>query len=297
MAHRRHNKTEELMLIPFLDILCSLIGVLVLIIVVLCVAQTQRAKGRTQEDLDRSQMYVDALKKQKTVDLNKNVLQEEVAKLEELKKQAADKDNRAAKIRKLLASGAEIRKTNEEISQNLLKELDDLLVEIEGIGKQEKETKTEIAALLAEIKARQIPEKPTTPPVVVQPGGSGLAQGSKLFFVESTAGKLTIYWDAEKKTVLSATDEVVATDPNLQFFLQQVKSVPNSKIIFLLRDDGMNPYNKALGWAQATYKYDLDQIGKLPIPGRGVVDLKMFKDYLGTLTPPPGATIAPPVKA
>ena len=41
-----------LMLIPFLDILCSLIGVLVLIIVVLVVAQTQRIRGRTQEEVD-----------------------------------------------------------------------------------------------------------------------------------------------------------------------------------------------------------------------------------------------------
>ena len=37
MVRRNKHKSEELMLIPFLDILCSLIGVLVLIIVVLLV--------------------------------------------------------------------------------------------------------------------------------------------------------------------------------------------------------------------------------------------------------------------
>ena len=42
MVKRRSHRSDEIMLIPFLDILCSLIGVLVLIIVVLCVAQTQK---------------------------------------------------------------------------------------------------------------------------------------------------------------------------------------------------------------------------------------------------------------
>lgn len=294
MAKRRHNKTEELMLIPFLDILCSLIGVLVLIIVVLCVAQTQRAKGRTQEDIERSIKYVDAQKKQKNLDLNKHVLVEQQKKLEELQKTAKEKDQRRATLRRLISNSAQIQKETEVISQNLIKELDDLMVEIEGLTKQEKLSKDEIASLNAEIKKRQIPPDKKVPPVVVQPGGSGLAQGSKLFFIESTGNKLTLFWDAEQRTILSATDEVIVADPNLQYFLAEVKKVPNSKIIFLLRDDGMGAYNKALGWAQATFKYPEGQIGKLPIPGRGIVDLKMFKTFLGTLAPAPGANIAPP---
>ena len=35
MAKRRHSAKDEILLVPFLDILCSLIGVLILIIVVL----------------------------------------------------------------------------------------------------------------------------------------------------------------------------------------------------------------------------------------------------------------------
>jgi hypothetical protein len=70
--------------------------------------------------------------------------------------------------------------------------------------------------------------------------------------------------------------------------------VPQSKIIFLLRDDGTGAYNNAAGWAQATYNYRVDQIGRLLIPGRGEVDLQMFKDYLGIMTPPPEAKLVPP---
>jgi len=35
------------------------------------------------------------------------------------------------------------------------------------------------------------------------------------------------------------------------------------------------------GWAQATYGYKVEQVGRLPIPGRGEIDLKMFQEFLG----------------
>jgi hypothetical protein len=298
MARRRHGKNEELLLIPFLDILCSLIGVLVLIVVVLCVAQSQKAKGRTQEELDRSQKYVDAVKKQKELDKQKQVLQVDVAKIEELRKEAAEKEERLAKIRKLLSTSADIRKTNQELGQNLIKELDNLLLEMEGLTKQEKELKDEAAKLMAEIKARQVPLKKEVPPVVVEPGGSGLAKGTKVFFVEASGGKLTIYWDPKQKTIVSATPEVVAADAAYNYFLKEVLKAPQSKIIFLLRDDGTTAYNYGAGWAQATYGYRVDQIGRLLVPGRGEIDLQMFKDFLGTMPPPPEAKlVAPPAAA
>src|SRR5688572_9080834 len=294
MAKRRHGKNEELLLIPFLDILCSLIGVLVLIVVVLCVAQSQKAKGRTQEELDRSQKYVDAVKKQKELDQQTQVLQVDLAKMEELRKEAVEKQERLAKIRKLLSTSADIRKSNAELGQNMIKELDNLLLEIEGLTKQEKELKDEIAKLMAEIKAREVPLQKVVPPVVIQPGGSGLAQGAKVFFVEASGRKLSIFWDAKQKTDVSATPEVVAADVAYNHFLKEVQKVPQSKIIFLLRDDGTTPYNYGAGWAQATYGYRVDQIGRLLVPGRGAIDLQMFKDYLGTMPPPPEAKLVTP---
>ena len=277
MAKRRQAKNEELLLIPFLDILCSLIGVLVLIVVVLCVAQSQRAKGRTQEELDRSQKYVDALKKQKELNQFKNVLQEDVAKVDVL--------------RKLLGTSKEIQKMNEELNDNMIKELDNLLLEIDGFTREQTDLKKQIAALNEELKARQIPTQKVVPPVVIQPGGSGLAQGAKVFFVEASGGKLTIFWDAKKKTVLSAAPEVVIADPVFNFFLAEVKKVPQSKIVFVVRDDGMYSYNNAVGWAQTTYGYGVSQIGKIPAPGRGQIDLAMFRDFLGIMTPPPDAKV------
>ena len=86
-------------------------------------------------------------------------------------------------------------------------------------------------------------------------------------------------------------------DTSYDLFLRKVKAVPNSKIIFLVRDDGNASYNNAAGWAQQTHGFAPAQVAKLPIPGRGAVDLQMFKDFLGIIPPPPDAKLLPePVK-
>ena len=286
MVRRSHRRSDEIMLIPFLDILCSLIGVLVLIIVVMVIAQTQKVSGRTQQEIERAQEFLKLQKQQKENEKINDALKDKVASLEKLKEEFQSKEDRIAKLRKLLTTSAADRESNRQASQNMLKELDNLLLELNGFAAQEPTLKKEIADLIAEVKKRQpVPVK--LPPVIVQPGGSGLAKGSKVFFVEATAGKLTYHWDGTAKSVVSAVPDVIAADPTFNSYLKAVLTVPQSKIIFLLRDDGMGAYNLGAGWAQATYGYRVDQIGKLPLPGRGPVDLKMFSAFLGALPPPP----------
>ena len=283
------------MLIPFLDILCSLIGVLVLIIVVLVVAQTQKINGRTQEELVRAQSHQKLLKQQKENERINALLGGKVSMLETLREQAKAKEQEVAKLRMLINNSA----ANKQLSQNLLKELDNLLLEISGLTAHEVALKKEIEELMAEIKKRQPPEQKGAR-VVVQPGGSGLAQGTTVFFVEATSGKLTFYWDEKTKGIVSAVPEVIAVDSAFNSFLKAVGALPQTKLIFLLRDDGMGAYNLGAGWAQATYGYRVDQIGKLPIPGRGEIDLHMFGAFLGSLKPtlesptPVPAPVAPP---
>ena len=278
------------MLIPFLDILCSLIGVLVLIIVVLVVAQTQKINGRTPEELERAQNHLKLLKQQKEDVRINSTLTDKVAALEKLQAEAKSREEQLAKIRKLLDTSTADRERNQQVSQNMLKELDNLMLELSGLTTQEAPLKKEIAEMIAEIKKRQpVPRK--LPPVIVQPGGSGLAKGTKVFFIEASAGKLAFYWDEKTKAIVSAVPDVIAADSAFNAYLKAVLTVPQSKIIFLLRDDGMGAYNLGAGWAQATYGYRVDQVGKLPLPGRGEIDLRMFSEFLGTLAAPP-----PPVK-
>jgi ABC-type multidrug transport system fused ATPase/permease subunit len=292
MVKRNHRRADEIMLIPFLDILCSLIGVLVLIIVVLCVAQLQKINGRTVEELQRAEEAMKMRKQQKENDRINDLLKDKVVKLEELQKQTKERQEEFAKLRKLLDTSVADREKNKVASEKLMKELDDLLIEVNGLTTQEPPLKKEIAALQAEIAKRKPPANKGAP-VVVSPGGSGLAKGSKVFFVEASGGKLAFYWDEKTKMTISSAPDVVAVDAGFNAFLKAVAAVPQSKIIFLLRDDGMGAFNTGAGWAQATHGYQVGQIGKLPIPGRGEIDLKMFKEYLGALTPPPEVTKPP----
>ncbi|MDB6172974.1 MAG: hypothetical protein JWL59_2285 [Chthoniobacteraceae bacterium] len=288
MIKRRHQRSDEIMLIPFLDILCSLIGVLVLIIVVLVVAQTQRINGRTPEELQRSSDNLKLLTQQKENKRINELLKEKVVLLEKQREEAKEKEEKIVKLRKLLDTSTADREQNQQISQTLLKELDNLLVEVNGLTAQQTPLEKQMAELRAEIEKRQLVAR-KGPPVVVQPGGSGLAKSSKVFFIEASGGKLTFYWDDKNKGVVSAVPEVIATDVPFNAFLKAVHIVPQSKLIFLMRDDGMGAYNLGAGWAQATYNYRVDQVGKLPIPGRGDIDLRMFREFLGMLppTPPP----------
>lgn len=290
--HKRHAKRgEELMLIPFLDILCSLIGVLVLIIVVLCVSQMQKVKGRTQEEIDRATEYQKMLKQQKIDAMVNKDLKEKLEKLEKLQTETKAKEEQAAKLRKLLDTSAADKEKNKQVSENLMKELDNLLIEVKGLTDQESPLKKQIAELMAEIAKRKPPAN-TGAPVVVQPGGSGLAKGTKVFFIEASGGKLTFYWDEKTKNVVSSSPDVVAVDVAFNAYLKAVQQVPNTKIIFLIRDDGMGAFNTGAGWAQATYGYKVEQIGRLPIPGRGEIDLKMFQEFLGSMPVPPEVTAA-----
>nr|MDH4411184.1 hypothetical protein [Verrucomicrobiales bacterium] len=73
--------------------------------------------------------------------------------------------------------------------------------------------------------------------------------------------------------------------------------LPDSKIIFLVRDDGIGSYNNAAGWAQQTYAFEPAQIAKLPAPGRGKIDLTMFERFLGSMPAPEGVPLLPPAPA
>ena len=152
MAKRRHASTDEILLVPFLDILCSLIGVLVLIIVVLTISQTQQTEGRTEEEMKRA-MDALAMKKELAKQQVQDVkLKELLAKLQVLQQEQKDKEERLARLRKLLSTSKDVQMQNQTMSQALLKELDNLMVEIEGLKKQMTESKAEIAKLAEELK-------------------------------------------------------------------------------------------------------------------------------------------------
>tara|TARA_R110002049_G_scaffold191732_2_gene360674 strand:+ start:1095 stop:2015 length:921 start_codon:yes stop_codon:yes gene_type:complete len=290
MANRRKSNDNEVSLFPFLSILACLIGALVLIIVVLVVAQAGKAEGRTPEEIKMAQDYQ---RMQKEIEERKKTDEELKKKIEELEKlqtEVKEKEERWVKLRKLLDSSAEVQEQNLKISQELQKELDDLLIEIEGIQAAMKETQKEIAALKAELEKRKVPEDKKVPPVVVQPSGSGMTDDTKVFFVEAASGGLKIKdaWGEDYR--LSAKAEVVVADHAYNYLLTEIAKNPKALLLFLIRDDGQGAFNNGAGRAEADYGI---RVGKLPIPGRGELDLAFFDKYRGKLPPPPPPPEAP----
>jgi hypothetical protein len=130
--------------------------------------------------------------------------------------------------------------------------------------------------------------------VQVNPQGSGIALGQSVFFIDAGEGKLTCFWNEKERSVVSAVPDVIVQDEGFNAFLESVKKVPQSKIIFLIRDDGMNAYKLGAGWAQSHYGYGVEKIAKLPVPGHGEMDLKLFGKALGSLPMPAIAAPPPP---
>lgn len=291
MAKRRHAAKDEILLVPFLDILCSLIGVLILIIVVLCVSQTQQTEGRTPEDV---QMAQDAKRMRQEIVERKAqdvILKEKLASLEALQKQIEEKEQRFIKLRKLINTSKDLQEENLKISQKMQKELDDLMLEIEGMKQQQAESKKEIATLMAELKKRDVPPDKKIPPVIVQPSGTGMPADTKVYFVEAGGGALKILGAWGEDYRLSATASVVVADVAYNHFLTELAKDPKSLILFLIRDDGQGAFNNGAGRAENDYKV---RVGKLPIPGRGVLDLNLFAKFRGKIPPPPAAPPATP---
>lgn len=285
MAQRRKSSEGEVSLFPFLSILACLIGALVLIISALVSAQAGKAEGRTKEEIQMAQDYqrmIREMGERKKLDV---VLKEKLAELEKLQKELEDRQQRYLKLRKLLDSSKEVQEQNKQIAANLQKELDDLLVEIEGLKKQQVESKKVIAELMAELKKREVPPDKKVPPVVVQPSGSGMPETTKVYFVECATGALKILnaW-GEGDYRLGATAEVVVADPVYNHFLTEVAKDKNSLILYLIRDDGQGAFNNGAGRAEGDYNI---RIGKLPIPGRGQLDLALFDKYRGKVAAPP----------
>lgn len=289
MAKRRSSEGGEVSLFPFLSILACLIGALVLMIVVLVMSQVGKAEGRSAEEIKRAQDYIQMKKDIAEREKLDVALKEKIAVLEEIKKQMEERQQRFVKLRKLLDTSKDIQETNMKLSQQMQKELDDLLLEIDGLKKQQAESKAEIAKLMAELKERQVPEDKKIPPVVVQPSGGGMAEDTKVFFVEATAGALKILgaWGAEDYR-LPANAETIIGDVAYNHFLTEVAKVPKALVLFLVRDDGQGAFNNGAGRADNDYKV---RIGKLPIPGRGVLDLKTFDKYRGKIAPPPAEAL------
>ena len=173
MAKPRQGRHDEVMLIPFLDILCALIGVLILIIIVLSTAQLQRAAGRTREEIHRARTYQELLKEKKELEKTLEARRAELAALQKRLQELTEKQKSLAEARKRFASSADEARAAQLKAAAIQKEIDELKAQIDPILKAMQPLQAEIEKLkqlLAE-KKKKMDDKLAS--VVVRPSGSG----------------------------------------------------------------------------------------------------------------------------
>lgn len=272
MAKRRTGHQDEVMLIPFLDILCSLIGVLILIIVVVSVAQIRKAGGRTKEDLALAQKFQELQRQKKELEKSVAETKDKLAQLEKRKQELEEKRLKLVDLRKRLEMSADEERKNKEKATALQKQVEDLVRQIEALARQTAPVQLEIDKLKKLLSERQKKPEQRSPTIVVKPSGSGTAaRGQRLFFVEASGGSLVLHKEGGGQVRIAR--DTVGLDKDYNAFLEEAKAAGSSSLIFLIRKDGWTSYQRAAGWAEQEFQL---KGGKLPLPGDGAVDLSQF---------------------
>lgn len=269
MAKRQHGKHEEVLLIPFLDILCSLIGILILIIVVLSVAQLQRVNGRKPEEVALSQKLQKLNREKPPLVRTDTELKKRLQDLEKLAVEIDAARKKVEELKRRLANASDEMAKNREQLEALKKRLAELKQQLEQTEKELATLKEERDKLLAEIEARKKKLEFREPPIVVKQVGSGFSTRST-FFVLADASGITILKDGQKRVVPMAE---IQSSPELASYLQVIKSTLGGSLVFLIRKDGAKSYELGAGLAESRYSIPTS---KLPLPGQGEVDISQF---------------------
>ncbi len=275
MARRSQDNGGSVSLFPFLSILVSIIGCLTLIIVVINLIAMSQGEGQTSEEVERAREFV-LLKKEKEKE------QEALDKLRQQIENLIQQNRNSIQIRDRLTILKEMLENQEEIEQsraeliakfNLLQETNRKLVTDETFLQEEIKKKEE------EIARRKLP--PEEAALQVRPSGS--SRNTKPFFAEISDRGIYIHRS------LSAEPEVIpiASLNQSKEFIDLLKAVadkPYNRLIFLVRGSpgAIKTLNQAKGLVSAYNGANSTEIipGRLPLPGEGKVDLRMFAQFL-----------------
>ncbi len=268
MARRTAN-APEISLFPFLSILVCVIGALVLLIVVMTLAQAKSSEGRTPEEMLRATQY----------QVLAHQLEKAAAELKRLEAESGDAGKLLAALAKQKSllitlqqdfAALSTDKQPKQTDAELQKRLELAMAQLAAMAKEKPALEKELAKLEAELAAQQ--KKVTAaPPLIVQPGGSGTAKNANLYFVEAGGGGVAVHEKGKPPTRI--TNGSIGKDEVLNKFFLNIQKDPKAMVLFLIREDGNGSYNLAAGLAENTFKL---RTGKLPLPGRGDVDLTKF---------------------
>jgi hypothetical protein len=265
MAKPRRNEDEGVSLFPFMSILACLIGILTLMISVSMTAN-QAKQGLSQEELDRAKEN-DKLKREMVK------IQEDI---EALKEKSKTENASALDLQKLQNQQKKLKKTLDQLEKpdedkaQLEQKIKMMRLETAAIQKEQPTLEKRIAELKAELEKRKIQPKPKES-VQISPGGSMRALQGKLRFVECSSTGIVIR--EKNKEPITISTAAIAESVEFAEFCTRTASIKDGQVVFLLRKAGQGSYRWAAGVAQTTYGLN---VGKLPIPNDGEIDLSLF---------------------
>ena len=258
MVKKKESDEDDVSLFPFLSILSCVIGVLTLLITAMAISQMDTPEIVETEKLDEliaeNETLIDEIKfaEDKVADSNQstvNLLQSR-EKLVVLKEQLKKKEEIVSESKK---------KISPEFVQV------DLDSKIRELEKEKKKLDVEYQRLERDLGNRKEKSEGT---VQVRPGGTGVKFSPT--FVECRKEGLVLFLD--DGSVHNVLKSQVGNDIRFLSTLDEINGDTNRVMTFLLRDDGVDTYYKARAIARSRYARN----GKLPVLGKGKLDLSLF---------------------
>jgi len=234
-----------------------------------------RGEGQTPEEVERAQKFVE-LKKQK------EARQEEIDKLRQQIEDLIQKNRETLAARDKLAMLKEMLNNQEEIDADrneLIAHFNLLQTTNEQLVANQKSLQEEIKKKEDEIARRKLPPKPAA--LRVRPSGS--STNTRPFFVEISDTSIYIHRSLSKEPVAIP---IASLNQSKEFIdlLKKVASQPYNRLIFLVRGNksAAKAFHTVNGLVSAFNSANKTRIipGRLPLPGKGLVDLQVFAQFL-----------------
>ena len=260
MARIKASSVPQVSLFPFLSILACLSGAIVVMICILSLVQTTegttkaKAKNPLAEEMMKLQKELNKLKPTRD---NLAALEEIEKKLIQLQESVAGKDQ------------------SDALKARLQRDLENIAIVLGNLEKEQPTVQKEIEALRKELAVRMKKPEDLVPMLKVLGGGSGFGAGRRLYVVEAAGDSLIVHKNKTEQYRFATS--TVGADKELNAWLASIGRQANHQILFLVRSNGWNTYQRGAGWAENQYKLNTS---KMPIPGSGLVDIAEFEKFM-----------------
>jgi hypothetical protein len=261
MAKRhKSDASQSVSLFPFLSVLACVIGTLTLMIAALALGQMDNPAVASAEQFESEKRRLE--EEQQLIAQIEEQLKE--VKADDPQRLLTAADEQRAELQEQIRE--EIAKRDKPVATDLPvvdvdahdKRVAQLQAELDQIRERQKQLQQELAQR----------KKPAEEALVrVLPSGSGVDLTPT--FVECNASGIVIYTGNTERTVRRAD---VAGDERFLTLLNEIADQAKRTVVFLVRDNGFGTYFAARDVARSHYA----RHGKLPVTGKGKIDVSMF---------------------